>query len=508
MVICSAASKSGRKVLQIDSNGHYGGMWASLPCLEAAEFVKQEIEATEENGCHHQYAVFDAFFDVSDGLKGQFIFDLSPRLLYGAGPTIDVLLGSGAHWYTEFKLVEGRYIWDSAHALFVPIAASKAEIFKDSSLSLPQKHALMRILKSILGQSADPGFPPEAPISNLLEEAGCEQSLRDRFLQGVLMTDMKDMRLSEAKVLVHLYVNSCGRYGPESSPFLYPVHGCGEMPQAFCRTAAVHGAVQCLRCKVLKLRKGSGRWELDLENGQTLFAKNVVTSSASLAKISKPVTEPSNEVDHMKGPGDIKIIIRACIVVRGKAFPDEDHCFAVMPHHSIHGSTIWIMQLNHSTAHSPHGYSILHAWTALDPDQNDLSSIDCVEELQPSLSRLIDMSDIGGSKLARDATCVAKGVYGLYFSHSSRSTDSFCRAKERDCDMEIALCNDPGSEPTFRDCSQNARTCYTQICREQNDSNTFPLDMVPNVGDEEGNMIPKATDSDEELVASLEAALD
>ena len=181
-------------------------MWASLPYLEAAEYVKQELGTGEENGSNHRYAVFDALSGVTDKMKRQFIFDLSPKLLYGAGPTIDMLLGSGAHWYTEFKLVEGRYIWDDARASFVPIAASKAEIFKDSSLSLPQKYALMRILKSILGKTSDSDYPPEATISNILEEAGCEQSLRDRFLRGIMMTELKDLRLSEARVLVDLYV--------------------------------------------------------------------------------------------------------------------------------------------------------------------------------------------------------------------------------------------------------------------------------------------------------------
>lgn len=32
----------------------------------------------------------------------------SAQVLYGAGPMIGLLLGAGAHHYTEFKLVQGR----------------------------------------------------------------------------------------------------------------------------------------------------------------------------------------------------------------------------------------------------------------------------------------------------------------------------------------------------------------------------------------------------------------
>ena len=38
-----------------------------------------------------------------------------------------------------------------------------------------------------------------------------------------------------------------GRYGPGTGAFLLPVYGGGELPQAFCRVAAVTGALYVLR---------------------------------------------------------------------------------------------------------------------------------------------------------------------------------------------------------------------------------------------------------------------
>jgi hypothetical protein len=40
------------------------------------------------------------------------------------------------------------------------------------------------------------------------------------------------------------------RAPPLAGPFLTPLYGGGELPQAFCRAAAVAGAVQVLRCGV------------------------------------------------------------------------------------------------------------------------------------------------------------------------------------------------------------------------------------------------------------------
>ncbi|KRX22711.1 Rab proteins geranylgeranyltransferase component A [Trichinella nelsoni] len=44
---------------------------------------------------------------------------------------------------------------------------------------------------------------------------------------------------------LHRFIQGVGRFG--TSPYLWTIHGSGELPQAFCRCAAVNGAVYCLR---------------------------------------------------------------------------------------------------------------------------------------------------------------------------------------------------------------------------------------------------------------------
>ena len=50
------------------------------------------------------------------------------------------------------------------------------------------------------------------------------------------------------------------RYGSGTGAFLLPVYGGGELPQAFCRVAAVAGAVYVLR-------QGIGQFLLDANTG-------------------------------------------------------------------------------------------------------------------------------------------------------------------------------------------------------------------------------------------------
>ena len=44
--------------------------------------------------------------------------------------------------------------------------------------------------------------------------------------------------------------SACASAAAAAGPFLTPLYGCGELPQAFCRSAAVGGAVQVLRCGI------------------------------------------------------------------------------------------------------------------------------------------------------------------------------------------------------------------------------------------------------------------
>ena len=51
------------------------------------------------------------------------------------------------------------------------------------------------------------------------------------------------------------YVSSVGRYGP--SPYIYPRYGTSEFSQAFCRFAAVNGAVYILHKRPVSLTFGT-----------------------------------------------------------------------------------------------------------------------------------------------------------------------------------------------------------------------------------------------------------
>ena len=232
------------------------------------------------------------------------------------------------------------------------VPSSRSEVFQDRGLSLLQKRCLMRFLKAaaeaLEGEgplkvllllrrrrwpppppppaaschrgsrrahqpgAALPNWPPpvrpaapplqdafglQRPVTELLQQQGLDARLQQSLLHGVLLHDRRSSTSPETMTAVQalerlrLYVQSAGRYGPDTGarcrcaavslpphslpvslgalattcdpapafpllppgPFLVPLYGCGELAQAFCRAAAVAGAVQVLRCGVRRL---------------------------------------------------------------------------------------------------------------------------------------------------------------------------------------------------------------------------------------------------------------
>ena len=76
-----------------------------------------------------------------------------PRLALGADAFVDVLVRSGAHAYVEFKALDATAIFSPAPA-GTPgsraVPASRADVFRDKTLGLTEKRALMRVLKRVV----------------------------------------------------------------------------------------------------------------------------------------------------------------------------------------------------------------------------------------------------------------------------------------------------------------------------------------------------------------------
>lgn len=279
--------------MQLDPADFYGGDWATMRLDEFKKYLK---------GHHsHGNCITHPDFDLSLN-SNAYLIDISPHVLFGAGPMISLLLGSGAHHYTEYKLIQSTLIYNEAQKAFQAVPSTRSEIFRDKTLAPLQKRVFMRFLKGCAEAIQDSGPLVDAfrdknkLFVDLMTEEELDEALQQCVLHGVLLQGSRGLTLKAPEALNSLrsYVESCGRYGPDTGPFLTPMYGCGELPQAFCRVAAVHGAVQVLRCGIksvvhndsLEMENNNKTGVVIAETGQIIRADKLATTSSLAALLT------------------------------------------------------------------------------------------------------------------------------------------------------------------------------------------------------------------------------
>lgn len=295
--VAAACSRIGKKVLHIDPNEYYGGAWASfgLEALNALldgkeqspERQNEEIQngsykwhlPTTGNG-NEDEIIPDENQDQQDTWtiekimkqSRRFNLDLCPRILYSTGELVQLLISSNICRYAEFRAIDNVCTVFENKVLAVP--CSRSDIFNTKDLNMVEKRLLMKFFTSCMTFNEDPNSSPgqasptalnQRPIDDntLLEmyndktfsEYINSQQLTDKIkqclMQAIAMVT-RDTTFEEGMHQTRKFLQSLGRYS--NTPFIFPMYGCGEIPQCFCRLSAVFGGVYCLKRAITDIR--------------------------------------------------------------------------------------------------------------------------------------------------------------------------------------------------------------------------------------------------------------
>lgn len=92
---------------------------------------------------------------------------------------------------------------------------------------------------------------------------------------------------------MQLYSQSVCRYG--KSPYVYPLYGLGELPQAFARLSAVHGGTYMLHKPID---------EIVIENGHVIGVK----AEGEVARCKLVICDPTYAPDRVKKIGKVSVL--------------------------------------------------------------------------------------------------------------------------------------------------------------------------------------------------------
>lgn len=114
-----------------------------------------------------------------------------------------------------------------------------------------------------------------------LEHKRLTQNLIHYILYSIGMCDDQTLCLDGVR-RVKKFLQSLGRYG--NTPFLFPMYGCGEIPQCFCRLSAVFGGIYCLKRPIteIHLNQSLDQFHAIKCNDQLIRAKALIISGTEI----------------------------------------------------------------------------------------------------------------------------------------------------------------------------------------------------------------------------------
>jgi Rab GDP dissociation inhibitor len=227
-VISGLLSVKGKRVLQLDRNGYYGGDGASLNLSHLFEKF-QAGEAPAALGANRDYNV-----------------DLIPKFVMACGNLTKMFLHTKVTRYLDFKSVGGSCVYRDGKILKVP--ATPEEALRSPLMGLFEKRRFRKFL--MYTDQYDEKKPETHEGRNLnkmtMKELYTEFGLVPETHQFVshamcLQLDEGHMNQPALKTVkeLQLYCYSLSRYG--TSPYIYPVYGLGGLPEGFSRICAIHG---------------------------------------------------------------------------------------------------------------------------------------------------------------------------------------------------------------------------------------------------------------------------
>eukprot|EP00768_Dysnectes_brevis_P000694 gnl/Dysnectes_brevis/1154_a1288_3827.p1 GENE.gnl/Dysnectes_brevis/1154_a1288_3827~~gnl/Dysnectes_brevis/1154_a1288_3827.p1 ORF type:complete len:491 (+),score=204.07 gnl/Dysnectes_brevis/1154_a1288_3827:22-1473(+) len=234
-VLSGLLSVHGHRVLHIDRNNYYGGDCASLNLDALYEHFGEEAPPPTEFGASRDWNI-----------------DLVPKFIMSAGKLVAALRHADVLKYLDFGRVGGSFVIrdEKKGGKKVHRVPSNAKAVLASKLmTLFEKRRMKNLLEYIQHYEQDPEGhePSRTTMRELYASYKLSENTQDFMGHAMALyttNEYLDQPALETCRRIKLYVRSMARYG--QSPYIYPLYGLGDLPQAFARLSAVWGGTYML----------------------------------------------------------------------------------------------------------------------------------------------------------------------------------------------------------------------------------------------------------------------
>merc|ERR1712063_42193 len=283
-IISGLLSVEGKKVLHMDRNDYYGGESASINLQQLFKKFKNGAEPPANLGASRDYNV-----------------DLIPKFIMASGLLVKMLVKTDVTKYLEFKVVEGSYVYKGGKIHKVP--ATEKEALSSSLMGLLEKRRFKKFLEFTATWETGKGTnykgldPDKVTMKELFKKFSLDDATAE-FTGHAIALHLNDDYLNEPAgqtlAKVRLYFESLSRH--LKSPYIYPLYGLGELPQAFARLSAIYGGTYMLDMPID---------EIIMEGGKAAG----VRSGKEVAKATCVIGDPSYFPDRVEKTGQVVRVI-------------------------------------------------------------------------------------------------------------------------------------------------------------------------------------------------------
>ncbi|KAL6347465.1 hypothetical protein AAG906_025710 [Vitis piasezkii] len=335
-ILSGLLSVNGFKVLHMDRNEYYGGESSSLS-------LKQPPESL---GSSREYNV-----------------DMIPKFMMANGGLVRVLIHTDVTKYLNFKAVDGSFVYNKERYAIYKVPATDVEALKSPLMGLFEKRRARKFFIYVQDyEENDPKSHEGMDLNkvtsrDLISKYGLEDDTID-FIGHSLALHSDDSYLDEPAMefvkRMKLYAESLARF-QGGSPYIYPMYGLGELPQAFARLSAVYGGTYMLNKPECK----------------------------ETAKCKKVVCDPSYLPDKVQKVG--KVARAICIMSHSIPDTNDSHSVQViLPQKQLgRKSDMYLFCCSYSHNVAPKGKYIAFVTTEAETDQPEVELKRGVDLLGP-----------------------------------------------------------------------------------------------------------------------------
>ncbi|KAG2551107.1 hypothetical protein PVAP13_9KG372100 [Panicum virgatum] len=369
-IISGLLSVDGLKVLHMDRNDYYGGESSSLNLIKLWKRFKGNDTPPEHLGISKEYNV-----------------DMIPKFMMANGALVRVLIHTSVTKYLNFKAVDGSFVYNNGKIHKVP--ATDVEALKSNLMGLFEKRRARKFFIYVQDYEEDDAKSHEGldltkvTTREVISKYGLEDDTVD-FIGHALALHRDDSYLDEPAIdtvkRMKLYAESLARF-QGGSPYIYPLYGLGELPQAFARLSAVYGGTYMLNkpeCKV----------EFD-ESGKAYG----VTSEGETAKCKKVVCDPSYLPEKVKKVGRVARAI--CIMKHPIPDTKDSHSVQIiLPKKQLkRKSDMYVFCCSYAHNVAPKGKFIAFVSTEAETDKPEIELKPGIDLLGPVEETFFDIYD-------------------------------------------------------------------------------------------------------------------